>query len=194
MMLFNGNTISGVKLFIGTKKTWINKRKEIPQFAKMIFYGRARCYQTEARIQAHGSLGTLCSRILDSLSFIKNYCLPADGFKEFHFLLEQGITGHENIPVTKRVHHGLSVHPGQGVQFQGRRKPGSLCFPVHTDRCRGNNKGRPILGPVENNSQRLQRFSKSHIIGKAPSHPDMRKPGHPDKTFCLIVTQLSLQS
>ena len=178
------------KLLQAAQQTRIEKTKQAPQLAQMVFYWGAAGGQPKIGAQGKRRLGAAGVRVFDGLGFVQNHAGPMHLGKAFGVQLKQAIADHHQIPRRQRVQRALlGIRP----QAQAGGKAGGFGQPVLRHRGGGDHQLRAVFGAQQAQRQGLHGFAQAHIVGQTSAHAPVRQPRQPMKTGQLIIAQRGAQ-
>ena len=146
----------------------VGKLHEVPQLAHMVLQRRARQQQPEVSLQCHGHPGHLRLLILDGVRFVKHDGMPRAGTESLLLRDEQSVGRDHHVESPSLPDHALAVFPGaiEQADVEFRSKACRLLLPVEDERGGHDDQLRSLLGPAQQQRERLYGLSQTHVIGQ----------------------------
>ena len=141
-----------------------------PQLIQSIFDGCTRKRQPEIRIDFECSLRNLALRVFDGLGLIENHHVPFLGRQLLLVTAKEGIRGDDQICFFIQ----FAIWPMVDRDPKTGPEPRRFVFPI-SQYTSGSHHQRSST----DHTQRLNRLSKTHIVGKNTAHLGIRNKIEP---------------
>lgn len=191
---FDGDGETGVEPVAGAEQAGGDEVEQGPEFSEMVFDRGAGGDQPEPGRKMHGRLGAFGGRVLDRLGLVQDHGLPLHGGEQIRLLIEQPVTGDDQVKGAEIGQLAGPVAAAKGGQLEGGGKTARLDQPVAADRGGRHHQGRALVGAVEDHGQGLDGLAQTHVVGQTGPEFQVGQPGQPLKPLQLVVTQLRLES
>ena len=190
---FDGDGETFVEAAQAAEQAGVDEVEEIPQLAEVIFDRGAGGDQLEAGGKRHRRLRPFGGGVFDRLCLVEDDRLPRYRREQFVFLLQQGVGGDQQVEFAEIADAFFPVATGEDLDLDGRGETSHLGLPVGGHRGRGDHQRRPVRRQLEDDRQRLQGLTKSHVIGQAAPHPPVGEASQPFETFPLVDPEFGAQ-
>lgn len=174
----------------GAQESWADGPHEAPEFPEVVFQGGTGESKVPIGFDLPDCLCGFGVKVFDELGFVEHEGIPGSFGEAIDIALEELVAGDDQVTGPGRVDEGLSVVFSVEHGAERRSEFFGFALPVRADARRGDDQSGAVFGAIQEDTEGLDRFPQTHIVGKDAADTPVGEFGEPFVAGDLVFAEI----